>query len=103
MTQETNNSDNKETITTNKYIKDFTPKAKKEILEFFREHLKTSHLEALENNPQGYINEVLDKVTPCYGDYSDDTPIYYLSQFDSKDGNPADLDFRRDDFIYADE
>ena len=89
--------------TTNKYIKDFTPKAKKEILEFFREHLKTSHLDSLEDKPEAYIDEVFEKVTPCYGDYGEHNPVYYLSQFDTKDGNPADMDFCRNDFIYADE
>ena len=98
MTIDTDNTE-----TTAKNVKDFTDKAKNEILEFFREHLKTSDLECLEDKPEAYIDEVYESVTPCYGDFSDDTPVYYLSQFDTKDGNPADLDFCREDFIYADE
>ena len=100
MTNNTDNTNDTETPT-NKYIKDFTPKAKQRILEFFRKELKTSHLDSLENNPEAYINEVLDKVTPCFDGFDD--PIYELSQFDTKTRNPELIDFCREDFIYADE
>ena len=89
--------------TTVKNVKDFTDKANKEILEFFREHLKTSDLDSLENKPEAYIDEVFEDVTPCFGAYGEHTPVYELSQFHTKDGNPATIDFRRDDFIYENE
>ena len=91
----------REETTTTKYIKDFTPKAKSEILEFFRKHLKTSDLDSLDNNPEAYINEVLDRVTPCFDGFDD--PIYELSPFTSKTGNPEIIDFCRNDFLYEDE